>query len=179
MFFAALSLIPILLGPEVVAIMAPGEYQKAIWVIPPVASSVYFMYLYNIYGNIEFYYEKKSLVAIGSMVMALANIILNYIFIKIAGFVAAGYTTLVCYVGYSVCHQIFSQKVLRKENVRESVFNNRFLTGLGIVVIMVVGLSNLLYLNNIVRYVMLLSLIIIVVIKRNFIIGLMRKIKKK
>lgn len=58
---AFLNLFLILLAPEVVAIFAPAAYYEAIYVIPPVAMSVYFMYAYDLFAKFAFYYEKRNL----------------------------------------------------------------------------------------------------------------------
>ena len=179
-FFALIALGPILIGPEVVWIMGPEVYQAAIWVIPPVSSSVFFMYLYNIYSNFEFYYKKKKMATIGSVITALANIGLNYVFINMFGFIAAGYTTLACYILYAVCHYIFCRKILKEKNIDvKRVFNNRFLWILGVGVLVIACASNLLYLNAIVRYCFLVAFAVVAFIKRDWFISVIKSVREK
>jgi len=111
---ATVNLLLILLAPEAVALFAPKAYHEAIWVIPPVAMSVYFMYAYDLFAKFAFYYEKTKMIMIASVSGALLNIGLNYIFIKMFGYVAAGYTTLICFMVYSIAHYIFMRKVCRE-----------------------------------------------------------------
>ena len=94
-------------GPELIKLFATDEYYNAIWVMPPVAASVFFMFLYPLFANVEFYYEKTKFVMVASCSGALLNIVLNYIYIRQYGYYAAGYTTLVCY-------WFFPERVLRK-----------------------------------------------------------------
>ena len=108
---ASVNLLLIALAPEAVAIFAPASYYEAIWVIPPVAMSVYFMYMYDLYAKFAFYYEKTNFIMIASVVGAALNVVLNYIFIKLCGYVVAAYTTLFCYILYSLCHYLFMNKV--------------------------------------------------------------------
>lgn len=108
---AGINLLLIAFAPEAVAIFAPKEYYDAIFVIPPVAMSVYFMYCYDLFAKFAFYYEKTKFIMVASVIGASLNVILNYIFINLCGYQAAGYTTLVCYMMYSVCHYIFMNKV--------------------------------------------------------------------
>lgn len=108
---AAVNLFLILLAPEVIAIFAPSTYYEAIYVIPPVAMSVYFMYAYDLFAKFAFYYEKTTVIMIASVSGAILNIALNYAFIKIFGYMAAGYTTLICYVVYAIVHYFFMRKV--------------------------------------------------------------------
>ena len=111
---AAVNLLLILLAPEAVAIFASKEYYEAIYVIPPVAMSVFFMYSYDLFAKFAFYYEKTKVIMIASVSGALLNLILNYIFIKKYGYTAAGYTTLVCFMVYSIAHYLFMRKVCRE-----------------------------------------------------------------
>ena len=110
---AGVNLLLILLAPEAVAIFAPKEYYEAIYVIPPVAMSVYFMYAYDLFAKFAFYYEKTIVIMAASVFAAGLNIILNYIFIKIFGYIAAGYTTLICFLIYALVHYLFMRKVCR------------------------------------------------------------------
>ncbi|MCR5609723.1 MAG: oligosaccharide flippase family protein, partial [Lachnospiraceae bacterium] len=98
---AAVNILLITFAPEVVAIFAPESYMEAIWIIPPIAMSVYFVFSYTLYANFEFYYKKTTHIMIASVIGASLNILLNYIFLNIFGYYAAGYTTLVCYIIYS------------------------------------------------------------------------------
>ncbi len=111
---AVVNTLLILCAPEVIAIFAPKSYYEAIWVIPPVAMSVYFMYCYDLFAKFAFYYEKTKTIMTASVIGAILNVILNYICIGKYGYVAAGYTTLVCYVIYSVCHYVFMNYVCKK-----------------------------------------------------------------
>lgn len=122
---AIVNILLITFAPEVVAIFAPASYYDAIWVIPPVAMSVYFMYSYDLFAKFAFYYEKTKFIMTGSVIGAVLNIVLNYIFINRFGYRAAGYTTLVCYAVYSIGHYVFMNKVcdefcggIRPYNVR-------------------------------------------------------------
>lgn len=110
---ALLNLLLIALAPEIVSIFAPYEYRNAIWIIPPVAMSVYFMFAYSFFAAFEFYYEKTRYIAVATILGAILNIILNYVFMDIFGYYAAGYTTLICYMVYAGFHYYFMKKICR------------------------------------------------------------------
>ncbi len=112
---ALVNLILIALAPEAVRIFAPAEYYEAIYVIPPIAMSVFFMFSYTFFAVFEFYYERTKFIAFSTSMGAILNVILNYIFIKIFGYYAAGYTTLVCYIIYVAFHFYFARKICKKE----------------------------------------------------------------
>lgn len=113
-FIAFLNILVIAFAPEITAIFAPPEYIDAIWIIPPVAMSAFFMFSYSFFAVFEFYFEKTRMIALATCAGAVLNIILNYIFIKIYGYYAAGYTTLFCYMVYAAFHFLSMRKICRE-----------------------------------------------------------------
>ena len=79
---AACIMLFILFAPEFMHILASARYQEAVYVIPPIASSIFFVFMYSTYANIEFYFEANKFTAVISLVGALLNLILNLICIK-------------------------------------------------------------------------------------------------
>lgn len=114
---AVLTIVAMLFGPELIKIFATEEYYQAIWIIPPVAMSVFFNSIYSVFVNIEFYYEKTKYVMYVTVVLAGLNIVLNYIGIKIFGYVAAGYTTFLCYLLFCIGHYFVYKKMLRSMSI--------------------------------------------------------------
>lgn len=108
---AAVNLLLIILAPEAVRIFAPKEYYEAIYCIPPVAMGVLFLYSYDLFAKFAFYYEKTTLIMLASCGGAVLNIILNYFGIKWFGYVAAAYTTLICYIVYCIFHYTLMTKI--------------------------------------------------------------------
>lgn len=107
---AGLIFFMLLFVPEAVAFFASREYYEAVYVVPPVACSVFFIFLYNIFAIPQMYFERQKAMSAASAAAALLNLILNYIFIGIFGYVAAGYTTVACYLVYSIGHYLFSRR---------------------------------------------------------------------
>ena len=126
-FIAAVNIVLIAFAPEAVFIFAPKTYHDAIWVIPPVAMSVFYMFSYNMFASVEFYYEKTQFIMVASVVGAVLNLILNYIFINIFGYVAAAYTTLFCYMVYAFGHYVFSCKVCDECMNGERIYDTKTL----------------------------------------------------
>ena len=122
---AFVNIVLIILAPEVVAVFAPSSYYDAIWIIPPVAMSVFFMFTYNFFAVFEFYYEKTKFIAAATVAGAIMNIVLNYICINIWGYIAAGYTTLFCYALYAIAHYVFMKKICRDYLENVEVYNTR------------------------------------------------------
>ena len=67
--------------------------------------------LANWYSIFEFYYEKTKPVMVCSILSAGLNIFLNYLFIPQYGYLAAGYTTLVCYLFNSIMHTFVLRRI--------------------------------------------------------------------
>ena len=127
-----MNLAVILIAPEILQILAPGRYQVAIWVVPPVTISVYFMFLYNLFATFEYYYEKTHYVTAATMTGAVLNILLNAWLIPVFGFVAAAYTTLVCYVLYSFAHYYFMKKVCTEYGDGYQVYDAKIIAAIGV-----------------------------------------------
>lgn len=172
--FVNLALIAI--APEAVRIFAPKSYYDAIYVIPPVAMSVFFMYAYDIFAKFQFYYEKTRFVMIASSVSAVLNLILNYIFIKIFGYYAAGYTTLFCYGVYTIAHYIFMNKICRDYLNGYKVFDEKILvliTG----TMLICGFIMLILYNHIyIRYGVILATLICCALRYRQIINVFRQL---
>lgn len=108
---AVLDIVLIMFAPEIVRIFAPAEYYNAIWVIPAVTMSTLFMFMYVFFATFEFFYERTKYIACATVGGALLNIVLNYICIQRFGYMAAGYTTLGCYILYASLHYMFMRKI--------------------------------------------------------------------
>ncbi len=179
LLMAAVLLIMMFLAPELLSIIAAPAYAEAVYVIPPIAASTFFIFMYNLISNVEFYFEERKFVTIGSITAACANLILNWIFIPRYGYYAAGYTTLLCYMIYSLSHLGFSQIVLKKNLHSDNAFNVRQILGLSIVVLLITILQNFIYSNLILRYALILLLIVVMVLKRQTIIIEIKKCVQK
>ena len=158
-----------LFAPEVILILGGRTYSEAVWVVPPVAMSIVFNMLYSLIGNFAFFYEKTKFVMFGTMGAALANIILNAIFIPRFGYVAAGYTTLACYILYSLLHYFVMLKICR-ENGIEQPFNSKAIWSVAVVSVLLSIVSVFLYRYTLPRYLVIILIIGILIWKRKIII---------
>lgn len=167
---AFVNILLIVFAPEIVAIFAPASYHDAIWVIPPVAMSVYFVFSYSLFANFEFYYEKTKFIMAASVIGAVTNIGLNFIFLRIFGYYAAGYTTLFCYILYALFHYLFMRRVNKicMDGVR--VYNPKILILIS-VIFLIIGFSlMMLYRHIVIRYLVIACIIIVIFLKRKTVI---------
>lgn len=173
---AGLNILLISFAPEAVAIFAPEEYKDAIYIIPPVAMSGFFMFLYFFFAVFEFYYKKTKFIAGATMVGAVLNIVLNYMFIDWFGYMAAGYTTLVCYIIYAVCHYIGMNRTCKDniDNVRPYKTKTLLLISL---VFMGIGFIFLFTYNYpVIRYALLLTIVVVTIIMRKKIFSFVKEL---
>lgn len=177
-FVSALVCGLILVCPELVLLFGSAKYSGAIAVIPPVAASVYFIFLYSILSFPEFYYEKTQFLALASFGAAILNVILNFIFVKKYGFVAAGYTTLICYIIYSIGHYIVGIKILNQNILGASMVNEQvaLVVSIGVIIACIVG--NFLIPYQFVRYGLIGIIFVILMVNRKQVINVFRTMKK-
>lgn len=166
------------LAPEAIYILAGPKYASAAYVIPPVAGSVVFLFLYTNFANIEFYYDYNKFTMYISMVGAVLNVILNYIFIKMFGYVAAGYTTFVCYLVYCVGHHVFVEHIIQKKFGRHLI-NWKYLAALFTFLLVIMVLMSLTYKWAMVRYPIIAILLVCVGVKRNVIMDVLKVVRRK
>lgn len=174
---AGMGLISI--APEIVKIFAPKDYYSAIWVIPPLVLSVFFLFMYSLFACFEYYFEKSNFLMIASTIGGVLNIILNYFFIKLYGFIAAGYTTLFCYIFYSVVHYIFMRKI-QKENLENvKVYNPMIIIGISGAFMIAAAIMMATYNLIAVRYGIIFVGLVVLFTKRNTIMGVIKEVRSK
>ena len=167
---AVVNLILILLAPEAVHIFAPKTYYEAIWVIPPVSMSVFFMYTYDLFAKFAFYYEKTKVIMVASLIGAILNVVLNYIFINIYGYIAAAYTTLFCFMVFSLSHYIFMKKICREFCNSIYPYRTKVILFISIPFLILGFLFLLTYENPMVRYsIVIIGIISCVIIRKRII----------
>ena len=162
--FALLSICCMLFAPEIMHVLASPAYIEGIYIIPSVTAGVYFTAVYAMYMRVEYYSKKTKATMIGSIIAAIANVILNYIFIGLFGYMAAGYTTLVCYILVSAFHYWYSRKIGMKD-----IYDDRYIMGLSAVMIVISILVTFTYSFNLIRYSIIAILACICIWKRNYI----------
>ncbi|MCR4585616.1 MAG: oligosaccharide flippase family protein [Lachnospiraceae bacterium] len=176
---AVCCMLLVLLAPEVILIMGSNKYDQAIRVVPPVAVSVYFTFLYSFFANFEFYFEKNIYMMSASICAAALNVGLNAVFIPRYGYMAAAYTTLVCYILYTLFHYIVMRRILYKEIAVKSIYNDRHILMLSACVT-VAGLAlTVLYAYMAVRLILFGIIMIIAFINRNKIMEVLKLKKTK
>lgn len=174
-----LSFLFILFAPELIWIVGSSEYYDAIYVIPPVSASVFFTFLYSIFSVVEFYYEQTQKIMYASLGAAVLNVILNAIFIKSFGYIAAGYTTLVCYLFLSIAHYYVMKKVVRDNIGNVELFDLKFILVLGMIVVFSTVVFQLLYSHTVIRYTIIIAAVVGMCLNRKKIVNAIKMMKKR
>lgn len=164
------NMLLIAFAPEAVRIFAPKSYYEAIYCIPPVAMGVLFLYSYDLFAKFAFYYERTTMIMLASIGGAILNIILNYVGIKLFGYVAAAYTTLICYIAFDVFHYILMTKICNKYLDKLKPYNTRKLILVAILFLMVGFILMSTYEHPVIRYSIIVLCGIFMIAKRRLIL---------
>lgn len=174
---AIVNLILIAFAPEIIAIFAPKEYADAVWAIPPVAMTVFFIFMYTMFANFSFYYEKTKTIALTSCLGAVLNVILNAICIPVFGYVAAAYTTLICYICYSIGHYRLMRKISKEYMDGAKIYDCKILIGLSVALILIGHSIMFIYSYPVIRYFCVLLIALVGVVGRKKIVWICKKLK--
>ena len=162
-------------GPEIVKIVATEEYYEAIWIMPPVIASLFFLFLSQLFINIEFYFEEKRALVIGALISAILNIVLNYFAISWWGYIAAGYTTLIAYIAFAFTNYFYMKKLFREKMGDCKVFPILRLSALGMGFLLLCMLTLALYPYVYIRWGILIAICILVLINYKKLLPLIKR----
>lgn len=173
--FAAVCIAVSLTAPEIVWILAPEEYHSGITIVPCFAMIAFVQALYNVFANIEFYYKKSVFIALSTVSATISNIGLNLLLIPPYGFVGASYATLISTIALVFFHYLGMQKCLGGKRI--------YSEGKIAMVFIICALGtfgcNLLYQNNVIRYLIIVIIMITVFFSREWIYAMWKKRRKK
>lgn len=171
---AAIAVMMIVVIPEFFYLLLPSTYYPALKVIPPVVAGSFFLFLYPLFGSVEFYYKENKYVTIASVFGAIINIISNSILLRIFGFVAAAYTTLLCYISLSVFHYCFMKKTMNKRNQLFEICEIKKVIYISVFVVAISIIMSFFYEKLSIRLAIVLSAIVLLIYKRKTIIEVVK-----
>ena len=176
---ALLIMFVIWFAPEIILVMAGKKYIEAIYVVPPVAISLLLMFYSQLFINVEFYYEEKQKLVWASIAAATANLILNWAFIRVCGYVAAAYTTLFSYMLFAFCNCLAMKQVLKENGLADKAYNYKGLIVLFVVFCLISAIGAFLYHTLYIRIIIMLVVFMIVIFRRERILDVYKSIKMK
>ena len=172
-------LIFILVVPEIMKVLFDPNYYEAVWTIPPVTLSVYFMFLYSIFTDIESYLYKTKYIMYVSIICASINILLNYIGIKIFGYIACGYATLISYIFFAVLHYCFMKKSCNEVGIKGGIINTRIVVLFSSFLTIAIIIITIFYTNMFIRYSLFILLVALCIWRKNRLISILEMIIKE
>lgn len=179
MAIGVFSLLPALFGPEIVRILGSSSYLEGVWVMPAVSVGVYFTFLYSLFSNYELFYESSRLIMFASIGAAVLNVTLNFILLPLVGFIAAGYTTLVCYIALAFFHYWGMLRVANQAPGREVPFDIRAAIVVSAVLLALSLAVSALYFNDVIRYAVIACSLIALFAKRRTLCNVLNDIKTR
>lgn len=139
-----------LVAPEVLWILGGKSYANSVGMIPVVMISYVFVFVYSLYVNIEFFFKKQNIIAVGTVIAAVLNLGLNYLLIPIFGYVAAAYTTL---IGYAF---LFVYNYLNVKKLKKTYFyDTKFFIAILAISICLIPAIQFLYQQTTIRYIII------------------------
>ena len=160
--FGAAIAMWILVAPDIMRLLFRPEYHEAVWIVPPVSMSVFFIFLYSMFVDIEEYFYRTKYTMYATTISAVANIVLNYFGIRLFGYIACAYTTLICYVLLAALHLYWSNKTVREHGMGiDRIFDVRFICVLSVLLLATETVVTLTYDNAFVRYGLVLAVVIV------------------
>lgn len=168
---AILNFMLIIMAPEAVKIFAPSEFYDAILIIPALACSSFFMFLYTFFAVFEMYFKQSHLIALATFICAAINIVGNYMFIPTYGYQVAAYTSLVSYIASSLIHYFFMRRVCFK-NFGKNVIKIKPTIFVSMLLVVLSAISTLFYSYISIRYFLFFALFIAMLFHRKKLIGL-------
>lgn len=163
-FYAVVAILMTFLAPEIVKILATKEYYEAIYIMPPIAAGVFFTSFANLYSDIAVYYKKTKYVMYPAIIAAVSNLVLNYIFINLYGYMAAAYTTLFSYILFALFQGIWARKICKEHGIKTgTIYNDKFMIMLAIITTAISLIGILFYRHTFLRYCAIVILGVIIV----------------
>lgn len=164
---------------EIVLIFGGMKYIESVDVIIPICIGVFFNYTFQLFARVQEYYERKLMVVIPSILCAILNLILNYIFIKLCGYQAAAYTTFFCYAFFCLLHYFFYRKVCRELLDGQKLYDAKaiLLISIGVVCVGMI----IMFINRILwlKYLLIAAAFILMIIKRKWIVKVVKEMVSK
>lgn len=111
--FSILIIVLFCVSPEMIKVLSDRSYWEAISIVCPAILGVYFVFLYGLPVEVEYYYKKTSYLATGTIIAAVVDIVLCVTFVPVYGYHAAVYATVFTYALYLAMHMLIACKLTK------------------------------------------------------------------
>jgi O-antigen/teichoic acid export membrane protein len=115
-FIGIISIFFVTTTPEIIKLLSTQEYYSAKWIVAPIVLGTIAQFSYGFYSTLELFHKKTIYISVNTLLIALINILLNWLLIPKYGFFAAAYTTYISYI-LLVCLHYFTVKWILKIDI--------------------------------------------------------------
>lgn len=166
----------VFVAPELLLLMGGEAYYEAVWIIPPLVAGIFFEFFTDPACNVLFFFEKKGSLVAATIGCAVFNIIFNYLGIKLMGYYATAFVTLISYILFWLFLHLCGKRICKKNNYTHAeILPFRAQCLLGIAFLALAAGTMLLYPIWYIRYGLLLIGMLIAAINYKKIIALAQK----
>ena len=173
----AVTFCVLLIGPEVIQVLGGAKYKESVYLLPPYIICGIFTVLTAQFGSLETYYKKPEYAAILTGIVAILNVGLDILGVKVFGYIAVCYATVICQIILIILHYNFTKKMKAGE-----ILTVKTLVATLVSAVILIPMALLLYTNSIMRYIfiglMAVSVLSLIFINRHKIVDLIRKFKR-
>ena len=168
----------LLIGPEVIQVLGGAAYKESLYTLPAYALSGVFTVLISQIVNLEVYHKKPEYAAVLTGIVAALNIVLDIIGVKLWGYRAVCYATVLCQVLLIVLHYIVAQRM----GIQNTLSVKTLIASLCFTLLLI-PISLLLYQSNTVRYTFIVVIIVValtlIIAKKDHVMSIIRKYRNK
>ena len=107
--FFAITVFAILLAPELLWVIGGSKYSSAIGIMPVVMISCFIQFSNAFFVNVEMFEKRTLFMALGTIMAAIINIGLNFLWLPKYGYQAGAYTTLIGFLFLHIYHNIVNK----------------------------------------------------------------------
>lgn len=165
-----------LFAKEGILIFATSDYLDAIYFLLPLLFATQIDFIAGIIGNTIYYFEKTQYLSISTIICSVINIVANYFGIKMFGYFAAGYTTLICSVLRLILYYLFACKC---DKIVYSIVNLKFLFLIFIITVCFLIYARIFYNILWVRLLLVGLIIVLLLVFRRKLIDIFKKMSNK
>lgn len=105
----------LLVAPEVYIIFGGKEFKEGIFVIPYLALSCFFVFLYSFSVNFKYYKANTKSIAVGTVCSGIINILFNFLLIPFQGIRGAALATMISYIMLFIFHEMGAEHLGKEE----------------------------------------------------------------
>ena len=92
---------------------------------------------------------------------------------------AAGYTTLLCFIICAIAHYFFMKKVVREHLGSIAIYDVRIIISLGVCLLLGAAVAMAMYQTVVLRYALVLFLSVVLIWQRRKLLALFQQLRKK